>query len=109
MAHDLQHDDGGYYGYLSQDVRDALSETQAVAQHLHSSVVYNPSGDIGMHSLTVLSKLLVEGELVAHGGKLLIDPNKMPVYADNAAAISAGLEVGHVYRTDTGDLKIVIL
>lgn len=28
------------------------------------------------------------------------------VYADNAAATSAGLEVGTVYRTSTGDLKI---
>jgi len=31
----------------------------------------------------------------------------MPVYADNAAAITAGLPVGTSYRTATGDLKIV--
>jgi hypothetical protein len=31
----------------------------------------------------------------------------VPEYADNAAAISGGLAVGHVYRTG-GDLKIVI-
>jgi len=31
----------------------------------------------------------------------------MPVYADNAAALSGGLVVGTQYRTSTGDLKIV--
>lgn len=31
----------------------------------------------------------------------------LPVYADNAAATTGGLAVGDVYRTSTGDLKIV--
>ena len=30
-----------------------------------------------------------------------------PVYADNAAALSGGLIAGNIYRTSTGDLKIV--
>jgi len=32
----------------------------------------------------------------------------LPVYADNASATSAGLPVGYLYRTSTGELRIVI-
>lgn len=31
----------------------------------------------------------------------------LPVYADNTAATAGGLKEGDVYRTSTGDLKIV--
>ena len=31
----------------------------------------------------------------------------LPVYADNAAALAGGLLAGQMYRTATGDLKIV--
>ena len=31
----------------------------------------------------------------------------LPVYADNAAALAGGLAAGQMYRTATGDLKIV--
>lgn len=32
----------------------------------------------------------------------------LPVYANNAAAITGGLVVGDVYRTSTGELRIVV-
>ena len=32
---------------------------------------------------------------------------QLPTYVDNSAALGGGLNVGDVYRTSTGDLKIV--
>ena len=32
----------------------------------------------------------------------------LPVYADNAAAIAGGLAVNDVYKTSTGELRIVV-
>jgi hypothetical protein len=32
----------------------------------------------------------------------------LPVYANNAAAVTGGLIVGDVYRTSTGELRIVV-
>jgi hypothetical protein len=32
----------------------------------------------------------------------------LPTYEDNASAITGGLEVNDVYKTSTGDLRIVI-
>lgn len=32
----------------------------------------------------------------------------LPVYADNAAAITGGLSVNDVYKTATGELRIVV-
>lgn len=34
--------------------------------------------------------------------------NNLPVYADNAAAVSGGLAVGSIYQTSTGELRIVV-
>jgi hypothetical protein len=36
-----------------------------------------------------------------------IENGALPVFADNAAAIAGGLTVGKLYRTTTGDLKVV--
>jgi hypothetical protein len=36
-----------------------------------------------------------------------IDNGSLPVYSNNAAAIAGGLTVGKLYRTSTGDLKVV--
>lgn len=36
-----------------------------------------------------------------------IENSGLPVYADNAAALAGGLVAGQIYRTATGDLKIV--
>ncbi len=34
--------------------------------------------------------------------------NSLPVYANNAAAISGGLAVNSIYQTSTGELRIVV-
>ena len=34
--------------------------------------------------------------------------SKLPTYADNALAIAAGLKAGNVYKTATGELRIVV-
>jgi hypothetical protein len=36
-----------------------------------------------------------------------IENNSLPVFSDNAAAIAGGLTAGKLYRTSTGDLKVV--
>lgn len=41
------------------------------------------------------------------GSQLNLLPDQLPVYADNSAAKAGGLSDGDVYRTSTGDLKIV--
>ena len=38
----------------------------------------------------------------------LISLPGLPVYANNAAALAGGLPVGYVYRTSTGELRIVV-
>jgi hypothetical protein len=109
MAISLKDHNNGYFGYMSQDVKDALAELQDVTQHMHSSMVYNPNGDIGMHSLTVLNNMRVVGELEVSSGKIVMDHTQLPIYADNAAALADGLEVGHVYATAAGALMITHL
>jgi len=32
----------------------------------------------------------------------------LPIYANNAAAIAGGLTVGDIYKTSTGELRIVV-
>ena len=34
--------------------------------------------------------------------------NNLPEYDDNAAALAGGLDVGNIYRTPTGEIRIVI-
>lgn len=36
------------------------------------------------------------------------DYSGLPTYADNAAAVAGGLAVGRMYRTDVGDLRVVV-
>jgi hypothetical protein len=44
------------------------------------------------------------GDLVVATLQLL----ELPIFADNASAIAGGLAVDSVYKTATGDLKIVV-
>jgi hypothetical protein len=39
---------------------------------------------------------------------LLVNAAKNNVYADNTAALAGGLEVGDVYSTATGEVRIVV-
>jgi len=32
----------------------------------------------------------------------------LPVYADNASAVAGGLSVGDLYRTSSGEVRVVI-
>jgi len=38
-----------------------------------------------------------------------IDFTSLPVYADNAAAVSGGLAVNDIYRTAAGAVRIVVV
>jgi hypothetical protein len=112
---DLKKQHDGYYGYLNQNIRDALSETQKTAAHFDTSFVVGSGGDVATHGLTIMSGGLkvesdaeVYGELIIVSGKLLLNPSLAPHYADNAAALAAGLELGHVYVTPDGTLKVVV-
>jgi hypothetical protein len=46
--------------------------------------------------------------VVSSGGAFLIVAIVAGTYADNAAAISGGLTAGQVYKTATGELRIVV-
>lgn len=35
-------------------------------------------------------------------------PGILPTYADNAAAVAGGLQVNQLYKTATGELRIVV-
>lgn len=106
MVH-LREKANGYYGYLSEDVRETLGQVQDVVQHLSSEIQFTPGGDLAEHSLNVLSGgLNCFGELAVVSGDVILNANLLPVHADNAAAAAAGLEVGRVYATGDGTLKI---
>jgi hypothetical protein len=106
MVH-LRQKANGYYGYLNEDVRETLGSMQDTTQHLSSSIQFTPDGDLAEHSLNVLSGgLNCYGELAVESGDVLINPNLLPIYADNAAAAADGLENGRVYRTPAGLLGI---
>lgn len=108
--------DGGYWGYLSDDVRYTLHEMQNSVAHFSTSFVVDPQGDVGVHQLTVLSGGLtvssdaqIQGKLELSTGDLVLNSTLLPVYADNAAALAASAEIGRVYRTPDGTLKTVYL
>lgn len=97
---DLRYYDGGYYGYLNEEVRKAIGDTQATTNHIE---VVDPATStlaidglvVGQHGLSMI------GEFI--GGHMHLPT--LPVYEDNASA-AAVLAVGDVYRTSTGELRI---
>jgi hypothetical protein len=60
--------------------------------------------DMGTQQLMSVPYAYRANEAAAAG---TIRNNALPVYADNAAALAGGLVAGEMYRTATGDLKIV--
>jgi hypothetical protein len=50
---------------------------------------------------------LAIGPSISGTGQLNVADNTVPVYSDNTSAKSGGLVDGDIYRTSTGDLKIV--
>jgi hypothetical protein len=113
---DLKTHKDGYYGYLNQDIREALAATQERAAHFDTSFVVGGPTGVATHGLTIMSGGLkvesdaaIVGELLLVSGKLVINSTVVPKHADNAAALAAGLEIGHVYITPDGTMKTVIL
>ena len=107
MAISLKNHNNGYFGYMSQDVKNTLAEMQDVTQHLSSEIQFTPNGDLAEHSLNVFGGgLNCYGELAVVSGNVVLNHSLLPVHADNDAAHTAGLEVGRVYSTPDGTLKI---
>ena len=42
----LKEHNNGYFGYMSQEVKDSLADMQAVTQHLSSEIQFTPDGDL---------------------------------------------------------------
>jgi len=59
-------------------------------------------------SQTETEIILTLGDLEAISGGSVIKIPNAPTYATNAAAITGGLTVGTVYKTVTGELRIVV-
>ena len=67
-----------------------------ISRPLH---ITRSTGNIGINTSTPARKLHVNGTVRLQG---------LPVYANNAAAITGGLVADDVYKTATGELRIVI-
>ena len=111
---DLSKHNEGYYGYLNPEVREALSETQRVAQHFDTEFTVGADGGVGVHALTIMSGgLNVLSDINAMSGLNLesavvtLNMAQLVRYENQAEAVAAGLPVGRVYATSDGTLKAV--
>ena len=62
-------------------------------RNMNNSFNFTSSGNTTVNNLTVSGSD--------------IDFSALPVHADNAAAVTGGVATGHLYKTSTGDIKIV--
>ncbi len=99
---DLRYYDGGYYGYLSEDVRMVFGDMQDKAEAM--VLVDKSDGVFGFNSVEV--GILGLGVLGPASFFNDVKLNNLPVYADEAAAVTAGLAQHRVYKTPTGELRI---
>jgi len=67
-----------------------------------------PTGPAGPAGTSQWSNVSTTGGTAGIQYSNLVAVPGLPVYADNASAIAAGLSVGYLYRTPTGELRIVI-
>jgi hypothetical protein len=95
--------------------QDGLTLESLDAQGNGALVRLNPDGVISMQSVTNNGSDTLAVRADANGFTITLQPatshrvriENLEVYADNAAAIAGGLLVNEMYRTATGDLKIV--
>lgn len=62
-------------------------------------IIDGSNGNVGINTLSPAAKLHVNGTVRLQG---------LPTYANNAAALGGGLVVNDVYKTATGELRIVV-
>lgn len=63
-----------------------------------------PSGTTAVRALAAEQGVTAGGLLTASGGVLAT----LPTYADNAAAVAGGLATNRLYKTATGEVRIVV-
>lgn len=102
---DLKTYEGGYWGYLNEDVRMAIAGAIDAIEHENPSKVdtYLQFLDDGFNTVAVNSF-----EVGIHGMGCLggVNFTGLPTYADNTAA--ASLPNGTLYKTATGEVRIKV-
>ena len=96
---DLRYYDGGYYGYMSEDVRMTIGGMQVVTDNI--AVVDESLGhlavnqwEVGIEGLGVLGNTQLDTLRIVN----------LPTFTDDASASS--LSANTVYKTPTGELRI---
>jgi hypothetical protein len=84
--------DGGIIGTFS-------SHTFSIRSNNSNRITVLSNGDVGINTTTPARKLHVNGIVRLQG---------LSTYANNAAAIAGGLVADDVYKTSTGELRIVV-
>jgi len=96
---------GGYS--ITSTTGDISFNSPAGAIEFNSGVnfIFNAETTIALTSNTGDIELVADGDITLSATSYSLA--NLPVYANNAAAITGGLGVNKLYRTSTGDLKIV--
>lgn len=101
----LLNNEGGYWGYMNDDVRQALANAADSIDRQSP----NSKGEYIQLLDDAFWTVAVNSLEVGVGGAGFLGPvtmSTLPTYADNAAA--ASLANGEVYKTATGELRIKV-
>jgi hypothetical protein len=90
-SYDTDFTAGTEYSVVQSDSSSAYLEAGNITGGTLATITVNVGGSISINSAT--------GQIALNG---------LPVYADNAAALSGGLVIDNVYKTVTGELRIVV-